>query len=306
MPQDLTSVWAQYTLRIRGFETRLEDGLVTEHLLTFCDEVFLNVRSDNPPALQAYGRLGFMEHVRFEERLVHRLGPPWSTRLTDQLMEVVDPRSLFEEVLPERGRLLAVPLAVVRDAYRIAFEWARCRTFEVDPVFIKTAAVAGTFEFLLGLEPVGRATQVGANRRQRVEAGGLAHDPDAVGGLEALIDGADGDSFFMIEPETKLPFATLITRDNDLRTMGIKQSARKYLAIWTRGKDGQWRIADRVHRPLWQFDNPAVASAIDRSTDRVCSAALASASRGSGACAVASGRSPLAFGGSRWRCPFCS
>ena len=29
--------------------------------------------------------------------------------------------------------------------------------------------------------------------------------------------------------------------------------------IW---QDDQWRIADRVHRPLWQFDNPAVASAI--------------------------------------------
>ncbi len=27
-------------------------------------------------------------------------------------------------------------------------------------------------------------------------------------------------------------------------------------------EDGQWRIAHRVHRPLWQFDNPAAASAI--------------------------------------------
>lgn len=27
-------------------------------------------------------------------------------------------------------------------------------------------------------------------------------------------------------------------------------------------QDDQWRIADRGHRPLWQFDNPAVASAI--------------------------------------------
>ena len=37
----------------------------------------LNVRSDNPPALAAYRRLGYQEHVRFEERLIHRLGPPW-------------------------------------------------------------------------------------------------------------------------------------------------------------------------------------------------------------------------------------
>ncbi len=27
-------------------------------------------------------------------------------------------------------------------------------------------------------------------------------------------------------------------------------------------QDDQWRIAERVHRPLWQFDIPAVASAI--------------------------------------------
>ena len=40
-------------------------------------EVVLNVRSDNPPALNAYRRLGYAEHVRFEERLVHRLGSPW-------------------------------------------------------------------------------------------------------------------------------------------------------------------------------------------------------------------------------------
>jgi hypothetical protein len=32
----------------------------------------------NPPALAAYRRLGFVEHVRFEERLIHRLGPPWA------------------------------------------------------------------------------------------------------------------------------------------------------------------------------------------------------------------------------------
>jgi hypothetical protein len=30
------------------------------------------VRADNPPALQAYRTLGYREHVRFEERLVHR------------------------------------------------------------------------------------------------------------------------------------------------------------------------------------------------------------------------------------------
>ena len=52
-------------------------GAVTAELFRSCDEVVLNVRSDNPPALQAYRRLGYAEHVRFEERLAHRLGSPW-------------------------------------------------------------------------------------------------------------------------------------------------------------------------------------------------------------------------------------
>jgi ribosomal protein S18 acetylase RimI-like enzyme len=62
--------------RGRGFATATT-GAVTAELLRFCDQVVLNVRSDNPPALQAYRRLGYQEHVRFEERLVHRLGSHW-------------------------------------------------------------------------------------------------------------------------------------------------------------------------------------------------------------------------------------
>jgi ribosomal protein S18 acetylase RimI-like enzyme len=61
--------------RGRGFATAVT-GAVTAELLRTCDEVVLNVRSDNPPALNAYRRLGYQEHVRFEERLVHRLGSP--------------------------------------------------------------------------------------------------------------------------------------------------------------------------------------------------------------------------------------
>jgi ribosomal protein S18 acetylase RimI-like enzyme len=63
--------------RGRGYATAVT-GAVTEELLRTCDEVVLNVRADNPPALQAYRRLGYAELVRFEERLVHRLGTPWS------------------------------------------------------------------------------------------------------------------------------------------------------------------------------------------------------------------------------------
>ena len=63
--------------RGRGYATAVT-GTVTEELLQTCDDVVLNVRADNPPALQAYRRLGYAELVRFEERLVHRLGTPWS------------------------------------------------------------------------------------------------------------------------------------------------------------------------------------------------------------------------------------
>jgi ribosomal protein S18 acetylase RimI-like enzyme len=62
--------------RGRGYATAVT-GAVTAELLRTCDQVVLNVRSDNPPALQAYRRLGYAEHVRFEERLGHRLGSPW-------------------------------------------------------------------------------------------------------------------------------------------------------------------------------------------------------------------------------------
>jgi ribosomal protein S18 acetylase RimI-like enzyme len=63
--------------RGRGFATAVT-GAVTAELLRTCDQVVLNVRADNPPAINAYRHLGFAEHVRFEERLIHRLGPPWA------------------------------------------------------------------------------------------------------------------------------------------------------------------------------------------------------------------------------------
>lgn len=54
------------------------------------------------------------------DRFVSRVGPlveepevqgVLATRLTEQVMVLVDPRELFVQVLPERGQLLAVPLA---------------------------------------------------------------------------------------------------------------------------------------------------------------------------------------------------
>ena len=62
--------------RGRGY-AKAVTAAVTAELLRTCDQVVLNVRADNPPALQAYRRLGYEEHVRFEERLIHRLGSPW-------------------------------------------------------------------------------------------------------------------------------------------------------------------------------------------------------------------------------------
>jgi RimJ/RimL family protein N-acetyltransferase len=62
--------------RGRGFATAVT-GAVTAELLRSCDEIVLNVRADNPPAISAYRRLGYVEHARFEERLIHRLGSPW-------------------------------------------------------------------------------------------------------------------------------------------------------------------------------------------------------------------------------------
>lgn len=70
------NVLTHVDFRGRGFATAVT-GAVTAELLRSCDQVVLNVRADNPPALNAYRRLGFMEHLRFEERLVHRLGSPW-------------------------------------------------------------------------------------------------------------------------------------------------------------------------------------------------------------------------------------
>jgi RimJ/RimL family protein N-acetyltransferase len=65
------NVMTHTDFRGRGYATAAT-GAVTAELLRSCNEVVLNVRSDNPSAIQAYRKLGFREHVRFEERLVHR------------------------------------------------------------------------------------------------------------------------------------------------------------------------------------------------------------------------------------------
>jgi GNAT superfamily N-acetyltransferase len=64
--------------RGRGY-AKVVTGAVTQDLLRFCDQVVLNVRLDNAPALAAYRALGYQEHTRFEERLVHRTGSVWDS-----------------------------------------------------------------------------------------------------------------------------------------------------------------------------------------------------------------------------------
>jgi RimJ/RimL family protein N-acetyltransferase len=60
----------------RGY-AKATTSAVTAELLRDCDDVILNVRSDNPPALAAYRALGFREYARFEERLAHRRAGSW-------------------------------------------------------------------------------------------------------------------------------------------------------------------------------------------------------------------------------------
>lgn len=67
--------------RNRGF-AKMTTSAVTQELLRSCDQVVLNVRSDNPPALAAYVGLGYREHVRFEERLAHRRIAAWDSIVT--------------------------------------------------------------------------------------------------------------------------------------------------------------------------------------------------------------------------------
>lgn len=75
----LGNVMTHPSFRGRGYATGVS-AAVTADLLRSCKHVVLNVRSDNPPALQAYRTLGYSEYVRFEERLIHRIGGslgPW-------------------------------------------------------------------------------------------------------------------------------------------------------------------------------------------------------------------------------------
>ena len=72
------NVMTHHDFRGRGY-AKATTSAVTQELLRMCDDVVLNVRSDNPPALAAYRAIGYFEHNRFEERLAHRRGGPWDS-----------------------------------------------------------------------------------------------------------------------------------------------------------------------------------------------------------------------------------
>lgn len=73
------NVMTHADFRGRGFAKQTTSA-VTQELLRTCDDVVLNVRADNPPALAAYRALGYRDHCHFEERLVHRRGSaPWDS-----------------------------------------------------------------------------------------------------------------------------------------------------------------------------------------------------------------------------------
>jgi ribosomal protein S18 acetylase RimI-like enzyme len=72
------NVMTHLDFRGRGY-AKVTTSAVTQELLRICDDVVLNVRSDNPPAIAAYRALGYRDYCRFEERLAHRRGAPWDS-----------------------------------------------------------------------------------------------------------------------------------------------------------------------------------------------------------------------------------
>lgn len=93
--------------RGRGYATAVTSA-VTADLLRYCEDVVLNVRADNPPAIQAYRKLGYTEHCRFEERLIRRSGSPWS-ELTAPLRRLFAPRPTAPPMTVDQAHPLQRP-----------------------------------------------------------------------------------------------------------------------------------------------------------------------------------------------------
>jgi hypothetical protein len=61
-------------------------------------------------------------------------------------------------------------------------------TFEIDSLGVVAAAMARALELVFAGNPVGRATEVGANRRDHEDALAVAYDPDSMLALELCVD----------------------------------------------------------------------------------------------------------------------
>jgi ribosomal protein S18 acetylase RimI-like enzyme len=72
------NVYTNREYRGQGFG-KVVTSAVTADLLQEVEQVVLNVRADNPPAVALYEALGYREHTRFEERLVHRESSLWDS-----------------------------------------------------------------------------------------------------------------------------------------------------------------------------------------------------------------------------------
>lgn len=103
------NVLTQVDHRGRGYAKAVTSA-VTAELLRSCDEVVLNVRSDNPPAIAAYRRLGYQDHCRFEERLVRRSTPAWPD-LTAPFRRLFGGRRTSGDVLHDHAHPVNPPMA---------------------------------------------------------------------------------------------------------------------------------------------------------------------------------------------------
>ena len=114
------NVMTHVEYRNRGLAKAVTSA-VTAELLRYCDDVVLNVRSDNPSAIAAYRALGYEEHRRFEERLIRRTAPSWPLipapfRRFFGSRPPAEPQLTFDQAHPMMPMADAAPDATAADA----------------------------------------------------------------------------------------------------------------------------------------------------------------------------------------------
>src|SRR5260221_14392567 len=86
----------------------------------------------------------------------------------------------FAALLLELLALVDDQLTVIADTDGPALQRPGGGAFEIDAGNVKTAAVARTLEFLLALQPLGRAAKVRAGRAQGIDKAVILDDPDVL------------------------------------------------------------------------------------------------------------------------------